>query len=53
MNKIVLGKFVNTHGIKGEIRIKSKIHRESIRQRGSPTDFQNAGKDCKQIKGGY
>ena len=23
MNKIVLGKYVNTHGIKGEIRIKS------------------------------
>lgn len=25
MNKIVLGKFVNTHGIKGEIRIKSNF----------------------------
>ena len=25
MNKIVLGKYVNTHGIKGEIRIKSNF----------------------------
>ena len=26
MNKIVLGKYVNTHGIKGEIRIKSDFN---------------------------
>ena len=25
MNKIVIGKYVNTHGIKGEIRIKSNF----------------------------
>ena len=25
MNKVVLGKYVNTHGIKGEIRIKSRF----------------------------
>ena len=25
MNKIIIGKYVNTHGIKGEIRIKSNF----------------------------
>ena len=25
MNKVLLGKYVNTHGIKGEIRIKSNF----------------------------
>ena len=26
MSKIVLGKYVNTHGLKGEIRIKSNVY---------------------------
>ena len=30
MNKVVLGKYVNTHGIKGEIRIKSNFKYKDI-----------------------
>ena len=30
MNKIYIGKIVNTHGIKGEIRILSDLDRKSV-----------------------
>ena len=36
MNKIILGKYVNTHGIKGEIRIKSNFkYKERVFQIGN------------------
>ena len=36
MNKVYLGKYVNTHGIKGEIRIKSNFpYKEKVFKRGS------------------
>lgn len=36
MNKIVIGKYVNTHGIKGEIRIKSNFkYKDRVFRKGS------------------
>lgn len=36
MNKIVIGKYVNTHGIKGEIRIKSNfLYKDRVFKKGN------------------
>lgn len=36
MNKIVIGKYVNTHGIKGEIRIKSNFkYKDKVFKKGN------------------
>ena len=36
MNKVVIGKYVNTHGIKGEIRIKSNFkYKDRVFKKGS------------------
>jgi len=36
MNKIILGKYVNTHGIKGEIRIKSNFkYKDRVFKKGN------------------
>ena len=42
MSKVVLGKYVNTHGIKGEIRIKSNFkYKERVFQKGREIIINN------------
>lgn len=42
MNKVLLGKYVNTHGIKGEIRIKSNFpYKEKVFKIGSQLIINN------------
>ena len=42
MNKIILGKYVNTHGIKGEIRIKSDFkYKDKVFQIGNSIIIDN------------
>lgn len=42
MNKVILGKYVNTHGIKGEIRIKSNFkYKDKVFQIGNSIIINN------------
>ena len=42
MNKIILGKYVNTHGIKGEIRIKSNFkYKDRVFKQGNEIIINN------------
>ena len=42
MNSIILGKYVNTHGIKGEIRIKSNfMYKNRVFQKGNTIIINN------------
>lgn len=42
MNKVVLGKYVNTHGIKGEIRIKSNFpYKDKVFKKNSEIIINN------------